>query len=99
MLFGLARDDKPVNDIVNIGGGQPMSMNELIQISELISSSKLKLIVNDSNPGDSKLTIADVCLQQKLVGITPTTKLEVGILKTYQWFSSMEISDIAKWCK
>jgi UDP-glucuronate 4-epimerase len=76
------------SDIVNIGGGKPSSMNELITTFEAISGKTLMLKRIDHVDRDVKQTIASLELQNKLIQSTPNTTLESGVRKVVQWAES-----------
>jgi UDP-glucuronate 4-epimerase len=87
----LATREKGYADIVNIGGGRPVSMNELI--SEITRQlGKAPEIMNTAaNENDVELTKADTSKLYQLVGFTPETKVEEGIGKFLTWARSEEI--------
>lgn len=76
------------SDIVNIGGGKPNSMNELITTFEAISGRKLAVERLDHVTKDVKQTIASLDLQNKLIQSTPSATLEYGVKEVMQWAES-----------
>ena len=91
LAMELAKRTEPFSDIVNLGGGRPLSMNYL---SQLIEHELGKTIVCEhagKNKNDVSQTIADTQYLQSLVGFTPETKLEEGIHRTIQWANSSDI--------
>jgi UDP-glucuronate 4-epimerase len=88
------------SDVVNIGGGEPHSLNDLIEIISSKSESKLNLQVADSNPNDTKYTSADVEKLITLVGKKPEVKLDSGVTKTIAWASQPDVKqNLLKWIK
>lgn len=86
LLDQLFLEPKEVNDVVNVGGGQPFSMNELIKIIENISFKKIRIRNLPASALDSILTEADTALLNELTNFKPQTSLEFGIQKTYDWW-------------
>lgn len=86
---GLAREllTRPTGytDIVNIGGGNPYSLNDLIIMigNELNSLPTLTEI--ESNPNDTLYTSADVTLLSDLTDTVPFVDLKTGIKMTVAW--------------
>jgi UDP-glucuronate 4-epimerase len=85
LLEDLSAQPSGVNDVVNVGGGKPHSMLELISEMESISGKKLKLQNTEPAAGDVKLTNADTRLQSSLIGFSPTISLHDGLEKFWEW--------------
>lgn len=86
------------SDIVNIGGGRPYSMNQLIEIVNTFSSEKLRIRKTESFNGDVKETIADSAKLKDLTGYVPLTSLEEGMSKVFEWANNSLIrSSIQNW--
>jgi UDP-glucuronate 4-epimerase len=73
------------SDIVNVGGGKPASLLELIQAFEQITHKNLNLKKMDSFPGDVKETISDTSYQKSIIGFVPKIDLTVGATKFLEW--------------
>ena len=88
------------SDVVNLGGGRPLSMNYLLENINKISKAEVKFNRQSSNANDAKKTMSDSKYIQSLIGSKPGTKLEDGIDKTYQWALQSEISvQLNNWVK
>ena len=73
------------SDIVNIGGGNPHSLNELIEvISKQLGSTPL-ISESMSNPNDVSFTCSDVSKLNELIGSVPVINLESGAKETIAW--------------
>jgi UDP-glucuronate 4-epimerase len=81
------------SDVVNLGGGRPLSMNYLLENINKISKAEVKFNRQDSQSNDAKKTMSDSKYIQSLIGSKPETKLEDGIDKTYQWIIQTDIAD------
>lgn len=73
------------SDLVNIGGGHPVSMQKLIEIASLQLNRELKVLEEEGNPKDVAKTMADSTYLMKLIGDKPKCKLEDGLAKTIEW--------------
>ena len=88
------------SDVVNLGGGRPLSMNYLLGNINKISKAEVKFNRQSSNSNDAKKTMSDSKYIQSLIGSKPETKLEDGIDKTYQWALQSDISaQLNNWVK
>jgi UDP-glucuronate 4-epimerase len=88
------------SDVVNVGGGKPNSMNELIACISEITEKKIEILRADSAVGDVRETVADQTLQNKLTGFIPKVSLEKGIQATIEWAQLPEIqTHLGLWIK
>lgn len=96
----LQSQQKGFSDIVNIGGGNPHSLNDLIESVNSNLGSKIHVLTSDMNPNDTLYTCADVSLQNSLTGFVPKVSLSEGIKETIEWASSGDISlNLDRWVK
>ena len=87
-------------DVVNLGGGRPLSMNYLLQTVSSISKNEVKFNRLNSNTNDAKKTMSDSRCIESLIGSKPSTKLEDGIAKTIEWAMRKDISsNLNNWVK
>ena len=103
-VIGLSKElekRKPgYSDVVNLGGGRPLSMNYLLENINKISKAEVKFNRQSSNSNDAKKTMSDSKYIQSLIGSKPETKLEDGINKTYKWALQSDISSqLNNWVK
>ena len=88
------------SDVVNLGGGRPLSMNYLLQTVSSISKIEVKFNRLNSNSNDAKKTMSDSKYIESLIGSKPNTKLEDGIAKTIEWAMREDISsNLNNWVK
>ena len=85
--------DIPVgtSDVVNIGGGAPHSMNDLVASIENVLKLKVRIKYVEKNSSDTKFTLADTSLIQELTGTQPRTDLSVGIKQVINWAERPQI--------
>ena len=72
-------------DIVNIGGGNPHSLNDLIDIVSRKLGKYPEIVPQEFNPSDTNFTIADVTKLEFITKARPQTDLETGIEATIAW--------------
>ena len=88
------------SDVVNLGGGRPLSMNYLLQTVSSISKNEVKFNRLNSNTNDAQKTMSDSKYIGSLIGSKPSTKLEDGIAKTIEWAMRKDISsNLNNWVK
>jgi UDP-glucuronate 4-epimerase len=88
------------SDVVNLGGGRPLSMNYLLQTVSSSSKNEVKFNRLNSNLNDTKKTMSDSKYIESLIGSKPNTKLEDGIAKTIEWAMRKDISsNLNNWVK
>ena len=88
------------SDVVNLGGGTPLSMNYLLQTVNSLSKNEVKFNRLNSNINDAMKTISDSKYIESLIGSKPSTKLEDGIVKTIEWAMREDISpNLNNWVK
>jgi UDP-glucuronate 4-epimerase len=88
------------SDVVNLGGGRPLSMNYLLQTVSSISKNEVGFNRLNSNSNDAKKTMSDSKYIESLIGSKPNTKLEDGIAKTIEWAMREDISsNLNNWVK
>jgi UDP-glucuronate 4-epimerase len=64
------------SDVVNLGGGRPLSMNYLLRTVSSISKNEVKFNRLNSNSNDAKKTMSDSKYIESLIGSKQNTKLE-----------------------
>jgi UDP-glucuronate 4-epimerase len=80
------------SDVVNLGGGRPLSMNYLLQTVGEISKKEVIFNRQNSNANDAIKTMSDSTYIQTLIGSKPSIKLEDGIEKTIRWAMREDIA-------
>jgi UDP-glucuronate 4-epimerase len=88
------------SDVVNLGGGKPLSMNYLMDVVSATANKKVNFRQFKSNLNDSKKTMSDATYITKLIGTKPEIRLEEGIVETLNWSKQNEIiNNLSKWVK
>jgi len=70
---------------INLGTSELVTINQLVDAAESIAGIKLKRNYNLSAPKGVRGRNSDNTLIQKLLGWEPSTPLQVGLQKTYEW--------------
>lgn len=74
------------NDVFNVAGGTPISINDYVKKIEGVIGKKAKVIKTKSFKEDVKQTIASLEKTKKLLGHFPKTSVSEGLAKTYDWY-------------
>ena len=93
-------DSRPngYSDVVNIGGGKPHSLNDLIDVISSNFDMNLKISQTEKNMNDTNYTKADLSKLISITGKHPEIDLEIGVEKTIKWASRPEIrSQMRAW--
>lgn len=72
--------------IVNIGGGQPVSLMDFVEKVETAMGHKAKQVMLPMQKGDVPRTFASPDLLQALTGYRPNTPLETGTKAFVEWY-------------
>ena len=73
-------------EIYNLGESRPIRLDTLIQAIETSLGKKATIDRLQLQPGDVKITYADVSRAAKRLGYQPKTQLEDGLKKFVEWF-------------
>jgi UDP-glucuronate 4-epimerase len=80
------------HDVVNVGGGKPCSMLDLVSTLENISGKKLSIKYSEDIAQDVRTTVADTRRQKDLIGVIPETLLEDGLLEVWEWIKRPDVT-------
>ncbi len=72
---------------MNVGGGQRITVNDLIAHLRKITGSTSDVVYSGKQKGDAEHTLADVGRARELVGYRPETMIENGLKKFVAWYS------------
>jgi len=82
----LLKKDVADGSVMNVGGGQRITVNELIRHIREITGSVSKVVYSDTQKGDAEHTLAGVELAEKLVGYKPDVSVQKGLNRFVTWF-------------
>ena len=80
---------KPMGyEIINLGGHQPLNLNELIRILEKRIGKKATVMQLPPNPADIRASLANVDKARRLLDWQPEVGLEEGIGRLVDWYNA-----------
>jgi nucleoside-diphosphate-sugar epimerase len=82
-LLALRAPNAP-GEVCNIGCGQRVSLNQLIQILEELLKVRAQVTYAPAKPGDVRHSLADITKATRVLGYTPETEIEEGLRKTVE---------------
>jgi UDP-glucuronate 4-epimerase len=86
------------HDVVNIGGGNPVSLVNMIETLEEILDKKIRIKKFEHNINDVNFTNANTGYLESLVGSKPTIKLKEGLTEVAEWASNLpNINELKIW--
>ena len=77
--------DKTLYEIINLGGGSPVTLSEMIETIEEILGKKAQINRLPMQKGDVNKTVSDISKAKKLLGYNPKTSFKEGIKKFIIW--------------
>lgn len=77
--------NKTPYEIINLGGGSPVTLNQMIETIEIEMGKKA--VINRLSPqaGDVNKTVSNISKAQQLLGYNPKTTFQQGIRKFLDW--------------
>ena len=85
------------NEIFNIGGGNPVSLNELIAGLESVTSLKIKLIQSNASKADVDITFADYGKLERYIEFKPKINVIEGSKNLFDWVKNLEKTKLSNW--
>jgi len=82
----LAAESEVVGEIFNIGGGNQITVNELIKQIEKVAGKRAQLTYVDNQKGDVKDTWADVSKAREVLNWKPITESGFGLNNYIEWY-------------
>lgn len=80
--------NKTPYEIINLGGGSPVTLNKMIETIETEMGKKAVINRLPMQAGDVNKTVSDITKAQKLLGYNPKTTFSEGIRKFLDWRNS-----------
>ncbi|MEM8954370.1 MAG: SDR family NAD(P)-dependent oxidoreductase [Verrucomicrobiota bacterium] len=91
-IMAALKYEGPMFDIFNLGGSEPVLLNDLIAAIEHTLGKKATINELPEQPGDVPRTSADISKARKLLGYNPQTPLSKGIPKFIEWYQQTHAS-------
>ena len=77
--------DKTPYEIINLGGGSPVTLTQMIETIEKVLGKKAIINRLPMQPGDVDKTVSDISKAKQLLNYNPSTTFEEGIKKFIEW--------------
>lgn len=88
------------SDVVNIGGGNPHSMIDLIESIENKIGKSIRIQSEESNKSDTRFTCSDITLLHQLTGFAPNVALSQGLDEVLRWARQKDICNrLSDWTR
>ena len=87
-LAALKRD-MSLGEVFNIGGGQIVSLNEVVEMLESLTGRKANIERKPARPGDQTHTAAHIEKATRLLGYKPVTPVLQGLTEEVKWIQSL----------
>ena len=97
LLLDLKNREFGFCDVVNIGGGKPVSLNELLNKVEKMTSHSLNIKQKEKNLEDLVMTCADFSYLYNLTGKKNFSELSLGLSNTLEWIAEMDQVKVRMW--
>lgn len=94
----LAKRETGFHDVVNVGGGKPHSVLELIEYVEALSGKRVNLEIKSRDQNDVDFTRADFSYLNSLIRRVPSIDLKTGLASCIEWASQPGVQEkIEEW--
>ncbi len=88
------------SDVVNVGGGKPSALLEMIEVIEKLTNRTINVNILEKHKLDIQNTESDSTYLESLTGYVPRTTLQDGLRSVVAWANSKEISsNLPRWIK
>jgi UDP-glucuronate 4-epimerase len=75
-------------EIFNLGGTQTVSLKEMVETIERVVGKRATIDWQPDQPGDVPITYANIDRARSALAYEPTTRLEIGVQRYWQWLGS-----------
>ena len=82
--------NKTSYEIINLGGGDPVSLTRMIETIENVLNKKAIIERLSMQKGDVDKTAADISKAKKLLNYNPSTSFEEGIREFINWYKNIK---------
>ncbi len=85
----IAAIDRPLDyEIINLGRGEPIDMNQFVRIAEEITGKKASIRVTPAPASEPKVTFANVDKARRLLGYDPHVSVSEGLSRFWTWYQN-----------
>jgi UDP-glucuronate 4-epimerase len=86
-------------DVVNIGGGRPITINSLIEIISQKTGKTIQVVERDARRDDLAVTRADYSYLERLTGKNSFVDFDDGVERTLNWMAGFSPKEISDWLR
>lgn len=84
-ILAAEKRDAALGQIFNVGGGEIVSLNEVIRRLETLTGKSIRIDRKPPRPGDQKHTAANIDKARRLLGYNPVTPVTEGLKAQVEW--------------
>jgi UDP-glucose 4-epimerase len=84
----VAARDKGSGELINVGSGEELSVNELYSRLAALTSTRFEPVYAAARPGELQRIVVDPTKASQVLGWTPTTHLDDGLKQTVAYFKA-----------
>jgi UDP-glucuronate 4-epimerase len=84
-IAAFERRDAVAGEIINVGGGEVVTLNEVIRMAEQLTGRTANIRREAARPGDQKHTAADIAKAMRLLDYKPNTRVYDGLRAQVEW--------------
>lgn len=84
-ILAAEKRDAALGQVFNVGGGEIVSLNEVIRRLEELTGKKARIERKPARPGDQKHTAANIGKARSLLGYNPVTPVTDGLKAQVEW--------------
>jgi nucleoside-diphosphate-sugar epimerase len=95
ILLAFEKRDKSIGEVFNIGGGEIVSLNQVLHILAELLARPSGVTFTQARPGDQRSTAADINKAHQILGYTPTTSVTVGLKAQVEWQKARLITPVS----
>ena len=81
--------EKALGETFNVGGGQVVSLNEVVEMLQEITGVEAQIMRGPARPGDQMHTSANIEKAKEVLGYLPTTPVYEGLKAQVEWQKSL----------
>jgi nucleoside-diphosphate-sugar epimerase len=85
LILAFEQPERSRGEIFNIGGGQEVTVNQVLAILEELAGKPAQLAYGPARPGDQRRTAADITKARRLLGYDPKTTIVDGLAAQLAW--------------
>ncbi len=83
----LAALERPLGyEVINLGIGSPISLNDFVHIIEEYTGRKINAVAVPTPPSDPPITYCDNTKARELLDFSPQVDLREGLRRTWEWY-------------